>query len=126
VAEAPVPALPGWLVERKGRGVVLVFNPGQTMALFPKVSGARLDEKRLAQWAHCVEQRCRTVEPLTYGIHQGQNPMCGRYVTPDEAALERYWTSDRRSGSPLRERFNVAPSEALGSTASSPSQASLI
>lgn len=35
--------------------------------------------------------------------------MCGRYVTPDEAALERYWTIDRRSGNPLRERFNVAP-----------------
>ncbi len=36
--------------------------------------------------------------------------MCGRYVTPDEAALERYWAIDRRSGDPLRERFNVAPS----------------
>lgn len=29
---------------------------------------------------------------------------------PDEAAVERYWTIDRRSGDPLRERFNVAPS----------------
>ena len=36
--------------------------------------------------------------------------MCGRYATPDEAALERYWTIDRRSGNPLPERFNVAPS----------------
>ncbi len=39
--------------------------------------------------------------------------MCGRYVTPDEAALERYWTIDRRSGNPLRERFNVAPSSTV-------------
>ena len=68
----PVPvqavlALPGWFVERKGRGAVLVFNPGETMALFPKMSGARLDEKQVAQVAYQVEQRCRTVEPQRYG-----------------------------------------------------------
>lgn len=35
--------------------------------------------------------------------------MCGRYVTPDEAAIERYWALDRRSGALLGQRFNVAP-----------------
>jgi putative SOS response-associated peptidase YedK len=36
--------------------------------------------------------------------------MCGRYVTPDEAALERFWNLDRRNWNPLQQRFNVAPS----------------
>jgi putative SOS response-associated peptidase YedK len=35
--------------------------------------------------------------------------MCGRYVTPDEAALERFWTLDRRNWNPFRQSFNVAP-----------------
>jgi putative SOS response-associated peptidase YedK len=35
--------------------------------------------------------------------------MCGRYVTPDEAALERFWTLDRRHWNPFRPSFNVAP-----------------
>ena len=35
--------------------------------------------------------------------------MCGRYVSPDDAAIERYFTIDRRSPNPLGERFNVAP-----------------
>lgn len=35
--------------------------------------------------------------------------MCGRYVTPDEAALERFWTLDRRHWNPLRGSFNAAP-----------------
>jgi putative SOS response-associated peptidase YedK len=39
--------------------------------------------------------------------------MCGRYVTPDEAALERFWNLDRRTWNPLRARFNVAPTTAV-------------
>ena len=35
--------------------------------------------------------------------------MCGRYVTPNEAALERFWTLDRRHWNPFRQSFNVAP-----------------
>jgi putative SOS response-associated peptidase YedK len=35
--------------------------------------------------------------------------MCGRYVSPDDAAIERYFTIDRRSPNPLVRRFNVAP-----------------
>jgi putative SOS response-associated peptidase YedK len=35
--------------------------------------------------------------------------MCGRYVTPQEAEMERYWRIDRRSPHPFSRRFNVAP-----------------
>jgi len=35
--------------------------------------------------------------------------MCGRYVSPDEAAIERLYRIDRRSPHPLITNFNVAP-----------------
>jgi putative SOS response-associated peptidase YedK len=36
--------------------------------------------------------------------------MCGRYVTPEEAAMERYWhIGARNSGRWIRKVFNVAP-----------------
>ena len=35
--------------------------------------------------------------------------MCGRYVSPDDAAIERYFTIDRRTPHPLARHFNVAP-----------------
>lgn len=35
--------------------------------------------------------------------------MCGRYVSPDEAAIERLYQIDRRSPSPFAHRYNVAP-----------------
>lgn len=35
--------------------------------------------------------------------------MCGRYVSPEEAAIERYFRIDRRHPHPLNRRFNVAP-----------------
>lgn len=39
--------------------------------------------------------------------------MCGRYVTPEEAAIERRWHVGRSggSGNPFRQRFNVAPQQ---------------
>jgi putative SOS response-associated peptidase YedK len=39
--------------------------------------------------------------------------MCGRYVTPDEAALERFWTLDRRHWNPLASSVNVAPTDVV-------------
>jgi putative SOS response-associated peptidase YedK len=37
--------------------------------------------------------------------------MCGRYVDPDEAAMERLWKIDRRNWNPFKPpRYNVAPS----------------
>jgi putative SOS response-associated peptidase YedK len=38
--------------------------------------------------------------------------MCGRYVSPDEAALERAWNITR-AGNPFRTVFNAAPTMAL-------------
>ena len=35
--------------------------------------------------------------------------MCGRYVSPDEAAIEREWRVGRRNSNPFPRRFNVAP-----------------
>lgn len=35
--------------------------------------------------------------------------MCGRFVSPDQAAIERAWQIDRSSSNPFVRRFNVAP-----------------
>ena len=34
--------------------------------------------------------------------------MCGRYISPDEAAMERLWNFTR-GGNPFARNFNVAP-----------------
>src|SRR3979409_1183381 len=36
--------------------------------------------------------------------------MCGRYVSPDTAAIERQWQIGRRHSNPFPRRFNAAPS----------------
>ena len=35
--------------------------------------------------------------------------MCGRYVSPDQAAIERAWHIGRSTGNPFKQRYNVAP-----------------
>jgi putative SOS response-associated peptidase YedK len=35
--------------------------------------------------------------------------MCGRYVSPEEAAIERFWHIGRHNNNPFRARFNVTP-----------------
>ena len=35
--------------------------------------------------------------------------MCGRYVSPDTAAIERAWQIGRTNSNPFRRRYNVAP-----------------
>ena len=35
--------------------------------------------------------------------------MCGRYVSPDQSAIERAWKIDRTSGNPFPRRYNVQP-----------------
>jgi putative SOS response-associated peptidase YedK len=35
--------------------------------------------------------------------------MCGRYVSPDTAAIERAWHIGRHNNNPFRRRFNVLP-----------------
>ena len=37
--------------------------------------------------------------------------MCGRYVSPEQAAIERAWRIGRVTGNPLVRRFNVAPTD---------------
>jgi len=59
----PVLALPGWFVDRKGGNAVLVFNPRETISLFPRFGGTAFEDKMVAQVAHQLEQRCRDVEP---------------------------------------------------------------
>jgi putative SOS response-associated peptidase YedK len=35
--------------------------------------------------------------------------MCGRYICPDQAAIERAWQIKRGSGIPFPRRYNVLP-----------------
>ena len=35
--------------------------------------------------------------------------MCGRYVSPEEAEIERFWHIGRHNYDPFGRRFNVAP-----------------
>jgi putative SOS response-associated peptidase YedK len=37
--------------------------------------------------------------------------MCGRYVSPEQAAIERAWRIGGATGKPLARRFNVAPTD---------------
>lgn len=39
--------------------------------------------------------------------------MCGRYVSPDQASIERAWKIDRASSNPFPRRFNVQPTTAV-------------
>jgi putative SOS response-associated peptidase YedK len=39
--------------------------------------------------------------------------MCGRYVNPDEAAIERAWHIGRHNNDPIRRRFNVQPTSTI-------------
>ena len=37
--------------------------------------------------------------------------MCGRYVSPEQAAIQRAWRIARATGNPILRRFNVAPTD---------------
>ena len=39
--------------------------------------------------------------------------MCGRYVSPDEAAIERVWHIGARNNIPFRRRYNAGPTQML-------------
>ena len=56
----PVLALPGWFVERKGRGEVIVVS-GKAVDSLPK-GRAVLDAAKITRIAHQLDQRCRDVE----------------------------------------------------------------
>lgn len=60
----PVLALPGWFVDRKGRGPVLVLSGGELRGHLLKARDAKpLSAEQMARVVHQVEQRCRDVKP---------------------------------------------------------------
>lgn len=59
-------ALPGWFVERRGDGEVLVFSGKQLGHELLRQPGRRLSNSLVDRIAHQLDQRCRTVEP-TFG-----------------------------------------------------------
>jgi hypothetical protein len=66
VAVTPVLALPGWFVERKGAGDVVVINPKETRVLVEQRNRKQLTAQSVQRIAHQLEQRCRDVVPLAY------------------------------------------------------------
>lgn len=60
----PVLALPGWFVERKGRGAVIVLSGPDLQKHLLKARDAQpLSTEQMARIAHQLEQRCRNVKP---------------------------------------------------------------
>jgi len=64
VSVLPVVALPGWFVDRTGRGRVRVFNGKELAGLLKSRGTQALTPQDVQRIAHQVEQRCRTVAPL--------------------------------------------------------------
>ena len=60
VAVQPVLALPGWFIERRGRGDVIVVS-GKAVKTLAKGQRA-LSESMITRVAHQLDQRCRDVE----------------------------------------------------------------
>lgn len=63
VAVLPVVALPGWFVQRTGRGRVRVFSGKELAGLLKSRGTQPLTAQDIQRVAHQVEQRCRTVAP---------------------------------------------------------------
>jgi hypothetical protein len=59
----PVLALPGWFVERSGRGEVRVYSGRELVGLLRSRGSQPLTAEDVQRIAHQVEQRCRTVAP---------------------------------------------------------------
>lgn len=57
-------ALPGWFVERTGRGRVSAFSGKELAGLLKSRGTQPLSAQDVQRIAHEVEQRCRTVAPL--------------------------------------------------------------
>lgn len=39
--------------------------------------------------------------------------MCGRYMSPDQASIERHWHIGRHNSNPFQRRYNVAPTQTV-------------
>ncbi|MGV8826374.1 nuclease-related domain-containing protein [Methylibium petroleiphilum] len=59
----PVVALPGWFVERTGRGEVRVYNGKELAGLLKSRRAQPLSPQDVQRVAHQIDQRCRTVAP---------------------------------------------------------------
>lgn len=66
----PVVALPGWFVERAGRGDVIVISGREAPSLLKGFQNTTLSDQQITRIAHQLEQRCRDVEPTQYGRQQ--------------------------------------------------------
>ena len=62
VSGTPVLVLPGWFVERKGRGNTRVISAGEVNSILSRTSSG-LSAQLVQRIAHQVEQECRIVEP---------------------------------------------------------------
>jgi len=68
---APVVVLPGWRVERKGRGQVLVMSGAEIRNHFLNARTASpLTDAQVERVARQVEQRCRDVKPFYRPIEE--------------------------------------------------------
>ncbi len=63
VAVRPVLVLPGWYIDRKGRGDVVVLSGKEVHHILKMGRGEPLSEQDIQRIAHQVEQRCRNVAP---------------------------------------------------------------
>ena len=66
-----VVALPGWWVERSGRGNAMVISGKEARHLLKPWQDELFTEQMMIQIAHQLEQRCRDVEPTQYGRQEG-------------------------------------------------------
>lgn len=61
----PVLVLPGWFVDRRGRGSVLVLSGAEVQQHLLKVRDAKpLRPEQMQRVVHQLEQRCRDVQPF--------------------------------------------------------------
>jgi putative SOS response-associated peptidase YedK len=45
--------------------------------------------------------------------HPRRRTVCGRYVSPEQAEIERFWHIGRHNGNPFGRRFNVSPTQLI-------------
>lgn len=64
VQALPVLALPGWFVERTGRGAVRVYSGKELVGLLQSRGTQRLSPEAVTRIAHQLDQRCRNVAPV--------------------------------------------------------------
>ena len=56
--------------------------------------------------------RLACASPL-HPVWRYHSRMCGRYVSPDQAAIERAWHIGRHNSNPFVERYNVLPTTSV-------------